>query len=101
MVVWSVVFAVMLPVRQAFLNAQIDSHHRATVLSVDSLVSSSGAIPASPALGRVADVYGYSASFVVAAVIQLGAIPFLARARGTCPRHTDHVTFVPDAAATA
>ena len=91
LVVWAVVFSVMMPVRQAFLNAQIDSHHRATVLSVDSLVSSAGGIPASPALGRVADGYGYSASFLVAAVIQLGALPFLARSRVTCPAHTDRV----------
>ncbi len=91
LVLWSVVFAIVFPVRQAFLNAQIDSHHRATVLSVDSLVSSSGSIPASPALGRVADLYGYSASFIVAAAVQVVALPFLARARVTCPDHTDQI----------
>ncbi len=91
LVVWSVVFAVILPVRQAFLNAQIDSKHRATVLSVDSLVSSAGGIPASPALGRVADQLGYSASFLVAAVVQLGALPFLTRARVICPAGTDEI----------
>ncbi len=91
LVVWSVAFAVVMPVRQAFLNAQIDSSHRATVLSVDSLVSSAGGIPASPTLGRVADVYGYSSAFVVAAVIQLGALPFLARAKVVCPIDTDRI----------
>ncbi len=95
LVLWSVVLAVVLPVRQAFLNAQIDSHHRATVLSVDSLVSSAGSIPASPALGRVADVYGYGPSFLVAAIVQLGAVPFLARARVTCPSHTDRIELEP------
>jgi len=91
LVIWSVVFAVIMPVRQAFLNAQIDSKHRATVLSVDSLVSSAGGIPANPALGRVADQFGYGASFLVASVIQLGAIPFLGRARVICPVGTDKI----------
>lgn len=91
LVLWSITFAVMMPVRQAYLNAQIDSRHRATVLSVDSLVRSAGSIPASPALGRVADGYGYGASFLVASVIQLAALPFLARARATCTAESDRV----------
>jgi len=101
LVLWSVVFAVVMPVRQAFLNAQIDSRHRATVLSVDSLVGSSGSIPASPTLGRVADIYGYGPAFLVAAVVQIGAVPFLARARVTCPTHTDQIELEPGAAAAA
>ncbi|MDH3299338.1 MAG: MFS transporter [Acidimicrobiia bacterium] len=101
LVLWSVVFAVLFPVRQAFLNAQIDSRHRATVLSVDSLVGSAGSIPASPALGRVADVAGYGPSFLVAAVVQIGALPFLARARVTCPGHTDRIDLEPGPAAAA
>ncbi len=101
LVVWSIVFAVVFPVRQAFLNAQIDSRHRATVLSVDSLVGSAGSIPASPALGRVADVFGYGPSFLVAAGVQLGALPFLTRARVTCPGHTDRIELEPGAAAAA
>ena len=101
LVVWSMALAIMMPARQAFLNAQIDSHHRATVLSVDSLVSSAGAIPTSPALGRVADTAGYGASFLVAAAVQLCAVPFLTRARVTCPAHTDQVAIDPTATAAA
>jgi sugar phosphate permease len=47
------------------------------VLSFDSRMSSVGGVAAQPALGRVADVYGYARSYVVCAAIQLFAVPFL------------------------
>jgi MFS family permease len=81
LVVWSLVFAAAVPVRQAYLNALIESRERATVLSFDSLLGSSGAVAAQPILGRVADVWGYPASYVCSAGIQVLSIPFLWRAR--------------------
>jgi MFS family permease len=81
MTVWALVFAIIGPLRQAFVNGVIPSDQRATVLSFDNLMSSAGGVIAQPALGRTADVYGYGASYVVAAVVAALAIPFEILAR--------------------
>ena len=73
--------AVTRPMRQAFLNGVIPSEQRATVLSFDSLMGSAGGVVAQPILGRVADVSGYAASYLVAAGIQVVALPFVVLAR--------------------
>ena len=77
LVVWALVFAASMPVRQAFLNELIPSRQRATVLSFDSLMGSSGGIFIQPALGKAADVYSYSLSFIAASAIQVIALPFM------------------------
>jgi MFS family permease len=69
------------PIRQAYLNGLIPSQQRATILSFDSLMSSTGGVFAQPALGRVADVWGYPASYVISGVLSSFAIPFVAAAR--------------------
>lgn len=79
--VWSLVFAIEGPLRQAFINGLIPSEQRATVLSFDSLMGSVGGVIAQPALGRVADVFGYGPSYVVAGTVQVLAIPFVILAR--------------------
>lgn len=79
--VWALVFAAEMPIRQAYLNDMIPSRQRATVLSFDSLMGSSGGVVIQPVLGRAADVYSYSTSLVVGAAIQLCAAPFLALSR--------------------
>jgi len=81
--VWSFVIAITRPMRSAFLNGVIPSEQRATVLSFDSLMGSAGGVVAQPALGRVADVSGYAASYVVSAGIQVLALPFVLLARRT------------------
>ena len=81
LVVWAFSFAITVPLRQAYLNGLIESEQRATVLSFDALMGSSGGVVAQPALGRVADVWSYSASYVVSAVFQAAAVPFLLLAR--------------------
>jgi MFS family permease len=81
LVLWGLVFAAVTPVRQAYLNGLIESRARATVLSFDSLLGSSGAVVAQPALGKVADVWGYPASYVCCAGIQALSLPFLWLAR--------------------
>jgi MFS family permease len=81
LVVWGLMFAAITPVRQAYLNALIESKQRATVLSFDSMLASTGAVVAQPVLGRAADVWSYPASYVVSAVIQALALPFLWLAR--------------------
>lgn len=77
----SLVFALQMPLRQAFINGLIPSEQRATVLSFDSLMGSTGGIVAPLVLGRTADVYGYPASYVVSAGIQALALPFIVLAR--------------------
>ncbi|HET9758097.1 MAG TPA: MFS transporter, partial [Candidatus Limnocylindrales bacterium] len=72
---WALVFALEIPLRQAYINGLIPSEQRATVLSFDSFMGSIGGAAAQPALGRVADVYGYGPSYVVAGALQVLAIP--------------------------
>lgn len=79
--VWGLASAASLPVREAFLNGLIPSEQRATVLSFDALMGSSGGIVIQPALGRVADVSGYAASYLVGAAVHIGALPFFLLAR--------------------
>jgi MFS family permease len=81
LVLWAVAFAAIGPIRQAYLNGIIPSEQRATLLSFDSLMGSAGGAVAQPVLGRVADVWSYSASYLVTAAVQIGAIPFLILAR--------------------
>ncbi|WP_152203167.1 MFS transporter [Georgenia thermotolerans] len=80
-VVWGLLYAAALPIRQAYLNGMIPSAQRATILSFDSLNSSAGGVWAQPVLGRAADVWGYGPSFVVGAAISLLGLPFLALSR--------------------
>jgi MFS family permease len=79
--IWAAVGAVTRPLRQTFLNGVIPSEQRATVLSFDSLMGSTGGVFAQPVLGRVADVSGYAASYLISAAVQVVALPlvFLAR----------------------
>jgi len=81
LVLWGLMFAALTPVRQAYLNGLIPSKERATVLSFDSLMGSSGAVGFQPILGRVADVWGYPISYVCSAAVQALAIPFIRLAR--------------------
>ena len=50
LVLWAVAFAANMPIRQAYINSLIPSRERATVLSFDSMVSSTGRrrVPADP-----------------------------------------------------
>ncbi|MEJ3746543.1 MFS transporter [Actinomycetes bacterium KLBMP 9797] len=84
-VLWALVFAAVLPIRQAYLNGLIPSAQRATILSFDSLMANSGGIAAQPVLGRVADLSGYPASYLVSGVLSVFALPFIARARHEDP----------------
>src|SRR4030095_8516678 len=83
---WALMFAAMTPVRQAYLNGLIASKDLSTVVSFDSLLGSGGAVGIQPLLGRAADVWGYSASYVGSAAIQVLAIPFVLLARRRRPR---------------
>jgi MFS family permease len=94
MVVWALMFAMSFPIRQAYVNAMIPSQQRATILSFDSLMASTGGVVAQPALGRAADVWGYPTTFVASGVVSALALPFIARAR----KHHDRADHAEDVA---
>ena len=81
LVLWGLAAAATLPIRQAYVNGLIPSEQRATVLSFDNLLGSSGGVVIQPVLGKVADVWSYSTSYLVAAGIQVLAVPFVVLAR--------------------
>ena len=94
LVLWGLTAAAALPIRQAYMNGLIPSEQRATVLSFDNLLGSSGGVVIRPALGKVADVWSYSTSYLVAAGVHLLGVPFVVlarRARGV----SDPVEFEP------
>ncbi len=76
-VVWGLLFAAEMPIRQAYINGMIPSKQRATILSFDSLMSSTGGVWAQPVLGRSADVWGYAPSYLLSAGIAALALPFV------------------------
>jgi MFS family permease len=80
-VVWGLLFAATMPIRQTYLNGLIPSRQRATILSFDSLMGSTGGVWSQPLLGRAADVWGYAPSYLVSAGISALALPALALSR--------------------
>jgi MFS family permease len=94
-VVWGLLFAASMPIRQTYMNGMIPSRQRATILSFDSLMDSTGGVWAQPILGRAADVWGYAPSYLLGAGISALAIPFLALSRRqNAPADTVDVTDV-------
>lgn len=89
-VVWAMVLASAMPVRQSLMNKLIPSKQRATVLSFDALMGSTGGVFSQPLLGRSADIWSYGISYLICAVLQLIALPFTLRARQTC-NHSDWI----------
>jgi MFS family permease len=80
-VIWGLLFAASMPIRQTYLNGLIPSRQRATILSFDSLTSSVGGVWSQPVLGRAADVWSYPASYLLGAGISAVAVPALALSR--------------------
>jgi MFS family permease len=79
--VWGLLYAAAMPIRQTYLNGLIPSKQRATILSFDSLMGSSGGVWGQPVLGKSADVWGYGPSYVIGAAISALALPALALSR--------------------
>jgi MFS family permease len=80
-VAWGLLFAATMPIRQTYINGMIPSRQRATILSFDSMMSSTGGVWTQPVLGRAADAYGYATSYVISAGIAAFAVPFIALSR--------------------
>jgi MFS family permease len=92
-VAWGLLFAATMPIRQTYLNGMIPSRQRATILSFDSMMSSSGGVWTQPLLGRAADVWGYASSYLMGAGISALALPCLALSRRqNAPADTLEVT---------
>jgi MFS family permease len=92
-VVWGLLFAATLPIRQTYLNGLIPSRQRATILSFDSMMSSTGGVWTQPLLGRAADAWGYAPSYLIGAGISILALPCLALSRKqNAPADTVDVT---------
>lgn len=75
--IWGLLFAAASPIRQSYLNGMIPSQQRATILSFDSMLGSTGGVVTQPALGRSADVWGYGTSYLFGAAISSLALPFI------------------------
>ena len=80
-VVWALLAAARLPIRQTYLNGLIPSSERASILSFDSMMASLGGVGFQPALGRAADVWGYGPSYLIGAGITAIALPFVLLSR--------------------
>ncbi len=85
LVLWGMGSAAIMPIRQAYMNGLIPAGARATVLSFDSLMGSSGGVFVQPVLGKIADMSSYGLSYIGGAVFQLVALPFVIFARRENP----------------
>lgn len=83
--VWAMLGTAAMPIRQSYINGMIPSRQRATILSFDSMLGSTGGVAVQPALGRVADVSGYATSYLWGAAITVLALPFIALSRRQRP----------------
>ncbi|MGH2923129.1 MAG: MFS transporter, partial [Solirubrobacterales bacterium] len=76
-IVWGLIFAATVPIRQTYINGMIPSNQRASILSFDSMMASSGGVWAQPPLGKAADAWGYPSSFAISSAITVFALPTL------------------------
>lgn len=79
--IWAVSFAISAPVYLSLINALIPSQQRATVLSFNNLIGSSGGVVSQPILGQAADLFGYAATYVMTSVITFIGLIFILFAR--------------------
>lgn len=94
--IWAMLSAAAMPIRQSYVNGMIPSRQRATILSFDSMLGSTGGVVIQPALGRAADAYGYATTYLYGAVITVFALPFIALSRRQHPV-ADQATGTPEA----
>ncbi len=78
--VFGVAYGMLMPVRQAFINEQIPSAHRATVLSLDSFFADGGGAIGQPGLGWVARSASIPLAYLVGTVGLAAGVPLYAAA---------------------
>jgi MFS family permease len=76
---WGVLFGIMGPIRQAYLNTQIPSAQRATVLSVDSFFAEAGGMVGQPGLGWLARATSIPVGHLAGAIFMGIAVPLYRR----------------------
>jgi len=96
---WAMLSSAATPIRQSYINGMIPSRQRATILSFDSMLGSTGGVVVQPALGRVADTSGYATSYLYGAMITVFALPFILLSRHQHPP-ADRATGTPEAEGT-
>lgn len=69
------------PVRQAFVHRIVPMSQRATVISLDSMITGGASVGGQTGLGYVAERQGFSAGYVVCGAITLAALPLYALVR--------------------
>ena len=78
------------PVRSAYLHQVVPTEQRATVVSFDSMVSSTGSVGGQVGLGALGEARTVSSAFVVGGLATAAALPLLRRLRslgGDAGRH--------------
>ena len=83
--VWAMLSSAATPIRQSYINGMIPSKQRATILSFDSMLGSTGGVVVQPALGQVADTSGYATSYMYGAMVTVFALPFIFLSRRQRP----------------
>ncbi|MBW3662414.1 MAG: MFS transporter [Actinobacteria bacterium] len=74
-------FGVTQPVHSAYVHTVTSSEHRATVVSFDSMVGSTGSVGGQLGLGWVAEARSLAVGYMVAGIASLLALPLLLRVR--------------------
>lgn len=77
----AVAVGVQSPVRQAFIHKVVPTSQRATVISLDSMITGGASVGGQTGLGYVAERQGFAAGYVVCGAITLTAIPLYALVR--------------------
>ncbi|MDH4139650.1 MAG: MFS transporter [Coriobacteriia bacterium] len=93
--VYGVMYGVLMPCRQSFINAHIPSAQRATVLSVDSFFVDTGAALGQPGLGFVAQRSGKALAYVFGGFLYGAAAPLYLRARRASRAEAEGAEAVP------
>lgn len=82
-IAWSVMFGLLGPVRQGFINEYIPSAQRATVLSLDALFSDLGGSVGQPVLGWISTRFSIAVAWVISSAFFAAAAPlYLMSGRG-------------------
>lgn len=76
------------PLYLAWINQNIDSRVRATVMSMSSQVDALGQIAGGPMLGAIGTIFSLRAALITASIVMLPALPLYRRALGQGRRPT-------------
>lgn len=96
---FGLVFGIVMPVRQGFLNEQIPSAQRATIISLDSFFADAGGAAGQPALGWIAQQLSMPSAWIVGSVfVGLAAPLYKLAGRATSSAEARQQTDVGDGA---